>query len=161
MPANHEPIITDATYAANLTNEGGAYNTIRLLKNVAGLWLAQQSRATWAAAGQDYDYDQLVQIASESAPFRSFFDPDAPEMLPPGDMPARIREFCTRTGQPAPETHGQTMRAVYESLALKYRFAPVSARLLRLRLTKDDDTYYWSIAELKVRGGGDGGSGNH
>lgn len=117
-----EPIITDATYEANLTNEGGAYNTIRLLKNVAGMWLAQQCRATWAAAGQDYDYDQMVGIASQSTSFRSFFDPDAPEMLPPGDMPARIRDYCTRTGQPAPETPGQTMRAVYESLALKYRF---------------------------------------
>lgn len=117
------PIITDATYAANLTNEGGAYNTIRLLKNVMGLWLAQQCRATFAAAGQDYDYDQLVHMASQSQPYRSLFDPDAPEMLPPGDMPARIREFCARTGQPAPETVGQTMRAVYESLALKYRHA--------------------------------------
>jgi rhamnulokinase len=117
------PIITDATYAANLTNEGGAYNTIRLLKNVMGLWLAQQCRATWAAAGQVYEYDQLVGMATESAPFRSLFDPDAPEMLQPGDMPARIRAYCARTGQPEPETPGQVMRAVYESLALKYRHA--------------------------------------
>lgn len=115
------PIINDASYTANLTNEGGAYGTFRLLKNVMGLWLAQQARATWASQGCDYDYQTLVQLAGQAEPFRSLFDPDAPEMLPPGDIPERIRAYCLRTGQPAPETHGQVMRAIYESLALKYR----------------------------------------
>lgn len=118
-----EPVINDAAYAANVTNEGGAYGTFRLLKNVMGLWLAQQCRVTWQQQGQDYNYDQLTYEANQSVPFRSLVDPDDPAFLPPGDMPARIREFCQRTGQPLPETIGQMMRAVYESLALKYRYA--------------------------------------
>ena len=118
-----EPFINDTAYAANVTNEGGAYNTFRLLKNVMGLWIAQQCRATWLQQGTDYNYDQLTQEAMAAAPFRSLIDPDDDLFLPPGDMPSRIREFCQRSGQPAPETIGQTMRAVYESLALKYRFA--------------------------------------
>lgn len=117
-----EAILTDAAYEANLTNEGGAYGTYRLLKNVMGLWLAQQCRATWAEQGKEYAYDQLVKLAEESQPFRALCDPDSPEFLAPGDMPSRLREYCQRTGQPVPETPGQTMRMVYESLAMKYRF---------------------------------------
>jgi rhamnulokinase len=118
-----EPVINDAAYTANVTNEGGAYGTFRLLKNVMGLWIAQQCRATWQQEGTDYSYDQLTTAAMDAEPFRSLIDPDDPAFLPPGDMPARIREFCARTGQPQPETIGQIMRTVYESLALKYRYA--------------------------------------
>jgi rhamnulokinase len=118
-----EPVINDAAYAANVTNEGGAYGTFRLLKNVMGLWIAQQCRATWLHQGTEYSYDQLTSAAMKAEPFRSLIDPDDDLFLPPGDMPARIREFCQRTGQPVPETVGQVMRAVYESLALKYRYS--------------------------------------
>ena len=117
------PVITDQSYAANVTNEGGVGGTFRLLKNVMGLWLAQQCRATWQAEGRDYDYPELAAAAAAEPPFRSLVDPDDSTFLPPGDMPRRLRDFCQRTGQPVPETVGQFMRAVYESLALKYRFA--------------------------------------
>lgn len=139
-----EPIINDDAYAANLTNEGGAYGTFRLLKNVMGLWLAQQCRATWLELGEDYSYEELVKLASEAEPFRSIFDPNAPEMLPPGDMPARIRDYCSRTGQPVPATVGEVMRAVYESLALKYRHTLDNLRAVSGR----------SVAHLHIIGGG-------
>jgi rhamnulokinase len=116
-------VISDESYAANVTNEGGAENTFRLLQNIMGLWLAQQCRATWQAEGGEYSYEELTRAAETAAPFRSLIDPDAPEFLPPGDMPARIRAFCARTGQPIPESVGEVMRCVYESLALKYRHA--------------------------------------
>jgi rhamnulokinase len=117
----NEAVINDAAYEGNVTNEGGVSGTFRLLKNVAGMWLAQQCRVTWQEQGTDYGYDQLTAEAKTAEPFRSMVDPDDPVFLPPGDMPARIREFCRRTGQPEPETVGQVMRTVYESLALKYR----------------------------------------
>ncbi|MCS7070310.1 MAG: FGGY-family carbohydrate kinase, partial [Anaerolinea sp.] len=82
---------------------------------------AQQCRYTWRDQGMDYSWDDLTGAASQAEPFRSLIDVDDPSFLPPGDMPARIREFCQRTGQPVPETVGQVMRTVYESLALKYR----------------------------------------
>ena len=116
-----DAIITDVVYEANLTNEGGAYGTYRLLKNVCGMWLVQQSRATWADAGQAYGYDQLVREAMGAEAFRSLIDPDDASFMQPGDIPARIREFCARTRQPIPETVGQVTRTIYESLALKYR----------------------------------------
>lgn len=115
-------IINDATCRANVTNEGGVYGTYRFLKNVVGLWLAQQCRATWRAQGTEYSYDDLTAAAAEAEPFRSLLDPNHELFLPPGDMPERIRAYCRETGQPVPETVGQVMRTVYESLALKYRW---------------------------------------
>lgn len=115
------PVITEETYRANVTNEGGAYGTFTFLKNVVGLWIAQQCRATWRAEGHEYSYDDLVREASQARPFQAFIDPDDPLFIPHGDMPARIREYCQRTGQYVPQTVGETIRTAYESLALKYR----------------------------------------
>lgn len=116
------PIINDAARTANITNEGGVEGTYRLLKNIVGLWLVQESRRAWAAQGQQYDYDTLVSLANNAPPFVALIDPDAPEFLPPGDMPARIRDYCVRTRQPIPQDAGAITRCIFESLALKYRF---------------------------------------
>ncbi|MGQ9907949.1 MAG: rhamnulokinase [Candidatus Flexifilum sp.] len=115
------PVINDGAFQANITNEGGVDGTFRFLKNVVGMWLAQQCRYTWRDQGTEYSWDDLTGAAAGAEPFRSLIDVDDPSFLPPGDMPTRIREFCQRTGQPIPETVGQVMRTVYESLALKYR----------------------------------------
>jgi rhamnulokinase len=117
-----EPIINDASYEANFTNEGGVYGNYRLLKNIMGLWLAQQCRETWLNAGEEYAYDQLVSLAEQAEPFRSYIDADHGDFLAHGDMPTRIHAYCQRTNQPIPETVGQIMRTVYESLAFKYRY---------------------------------------
>lgn len=117
------PVINDDSYAANVTNEGGTEGKYRFLKNIMGLWLAQQCRATWRAQGSEYSYDQLATLAADAPPFVSLIDPDDPVFFPPGDMPARIRDYCARTGQPIPDSVGAVMRTVYESLALKYRDA--------------------------------------
>lgn len=124
------PLINDAVYEANITNEGGVENTTRFLKNVAGMWLVQQCLQTWENQGKKYTYEQMAEMAKAAAPFYAFIDPDDPTFLPAGDMPARIVEFCQRTGQPIPESDGQILRTIYESLALKYRF--VLEQLLQL-----------------------------
>lgn len=116
------PIINDASYQANLTNEGGAYGTYRLLKNIAGMWLVQQCRSTWEEQGKIYDYAQLAAMAADAEPFLALIDADDPVFLPHGDMPTRIRQFCQHTNQPIPEYDGQIVRCIYESLALKYRY---------------------------------------
>jgi rhamnulokinase/L-fuculokinase len=36
-------------------------------------------------------------------------------------MPESIREYCRKTGQPVPETRGEIVRCITQSLALKYR----------------------------------------
>jgi rhamnulokinase len=116
-----QAVLTDAALALNVTNEGGVDGTYRLLKNVMGLWLVQQSRAAFEKAGRTYDYSRLAQIAAEAEPFRSLVDPNDGTFLNPDDMANAIREYCRRTQQPIPETDGQVVRCALESLALKYR----------------------------------------
>jgi len=117
-----EPVINQQTLSYNLTNEGGVNNTYRLSKNIMGLWLVQESRRTWAHQGQSYSYAELTQRAAEAAPLQSLIDPDHIDFLKPGDMPARIRAFCQRTGQPEPATTGDLVRCALESIALRYRW---------------------------------------
>ena len=105
------------------TNEGGVGGTIRYLSNIMGLWLIQESRRTWIKQGQDVSYNDLEHAALAAKPFESYIDPDNAAFAPPGDMPKRVQEFCARTGQTVPQTQGDVMRCIYQSLALKYRHA--------------------------------------
>ncbi|MEJ0091643.1 MAG: rhamnulokinase family protein [Limisphaerales bacterium] len=105
----------------NMTNEGGIDGTYRLLKNIMGLWLVQQCKRSFTAAGRKYDYAQLVQMAVETKPLRSLVNLNDPRFLNPPDMPKAIQGFCRETRQPVPETDGELTRCCYESLALKYR----------------------------------------
>jgi rhamnulokinase len=118
-----EPRISEETRAYNFTNEGGACGTIRLLKNIMGLWLVQECRRAEARRGKEYTYSRLAEMAAEAEPFVSLIEPDAPEFLAPADMLAAIRDFCRKTEQPTPDGMGATVRCCLESLALKYRWA--------------------------------------
>jgi len=124
------PIITDEARRANFTNEGGVAGTFRVLKNITGLWLLQQCRRAWSSE-REVSYDELIGAASEAPPFVSLVDPDDPTFLNPPDMPAAVRAFCRRTGQPDPASMAATVRCVLESLALKYRFVLEQLRRLR------------------------------
>jgi rhamnulokinase len=115
------PLITDETFAANLTNEGGLGGTFRLLRNVDGLWLLHECRKAWKAEGHAWEFQELVRMAEDSPPLRSFVEPNDPRFLVPGELPGRIRTFCAETGQDVPEDAGAVVRCVLESLALKHR----------------------------------------
>jgi rhamnulokinase len=117
-----QPAIDERSLAYDFTNEGGVGGTFRFLKNITGLWLVQECRRTWARQGEDLSYDDLTRMAAQAAPLRSVVNPDDGEFLKPGDMPARIRAFCERTGQLVPESTGAVVRCALESLALKYRW---------------------------------------
>ena len=126
-----QPLINDATRAANFTNEGGALGTIRFLKNIMGLWIIQESRRQWKREGKDYSFAQMEAWAKEATPFRSLINPDDASFNTPGNMPETIRDFCRRTNQPVPETVGEVVRCIYESLALKYRYTVETIQELR------------------------------
>ncbi|MBQ2735416.1 MAG: rhamnulokinase, partial [Clostridia bacterium] len=122
----HAPKIDAAAEKFNFANEGGACGTIRFLKNIMGLWLIQESRRQWRREGQEYSFAQLEAMAKECKPFQCFINPDHPSFATPGNLPERIREFCRRTGQYVPESVGEVVRCIYESLALKYRMTAES-----------------------------------
>jgi rhamnulokinase len=115
------PVVTPDALRLNFTNEGGVNGTTGLLKNVMGLWILQACRNCWHASGQTTDYDQLVELAIQEPAFGQFIDPDDESFLRALDMPAAIDDFCCKTHQPPPASHGAYARCVLESLALKYR----------------------------------------
>lgn len=131
-----QPLINERSRALNFTNEGGAMRTIRFLKNIMGLWLIQESRRQWRREGKEYSFAQMEAWAKECKPLRSFIDPDDASFAVPGNMPERVREYCRRTGQPVPESVGEVVRCIYESLALKYRKTAESIEQLMGRQAK-------------------------
>lgn len=117
-----EPVITEKSMKYNITNEAGHNRTIRFLKNIIGLWMIQETRRRYKKEGKNYSYGDMEQLARGAKAFGSFIDPDSPEFGVPGNIPERIREFCRKTGQYVPETDGEIIRCIYESLAMKYKY---------------------------------------
>ena len=116
------PIVNKETELYNVTNEGGANNRICFLKNIMGLWIHTECRRDFAKMdGYKTSYDDLAEMGAKSEPMRSIIDPDDVIFTPPGNMTKRIADYCKRTGQPVPETKGQFVRCVFDSLALRYR----------------------------------------
>lgn len=116
-----EPVINDSALEANVTNEGGVYGTFRLLKNVMGLWILQECRRSWKLEGKDYSYKGLTNLANYAQPLKSFIFPNDSMFLHSGNHPQLIKDFCKKTSQPVPETEGEIVRCVLESLALTYK----------------------------------------
>jgi rhamnulokinase len=139
------PVLTAKARDLNFSNEGGVGGTIRLLKNIGGLWLLQGCRRAWAADGQRLEYDELmVAAADDGLAFRSLVDPDHPGFLNPPDMTLAIATYCRRTGQPEPGNPPAFVRAILESLALKYRMV----------LEALEDVTDTRFEEVRIVGGG-------
>ena len=111
-------VTSDAARRANITNEHGAFGTVRFLRNVAGLWLVQQLEAAFEAQGRSRSWAELAELASAAEPLRSVVNPDDPTLFEPGDMPARIRAACAARGEPEPADDGALVRCALDSIAL-------------------------------------------
>ncbi|EWM11591.1 rhamnulokinase family protein [Kutzneria sp. 744] len=118
------PVVTADSLAANFTNEGGVGGTVRYLRNVMGLWLLEESLRVWGL-----DREPLLRAAA-SLPRRSVIDPNAPEFLPPGDMPSRIVAACRASGQSVPADPPEIVRCILDSLAQAYRDTLLDAQRL-------------------------------
>jgi rhamnulokinase len=116
-----DAIINEDTFSMNFTNEGGVEGTTRLLKNITGMWLLEQCLGEWKKEGVSYSWDALLELAVSVAPFRSLIDPDHPSFSNPESMTRAITDFCRATGQPEPAQHAESIRCIFESLALKYK----------------------------------------
>lgn len=117
------PVLSEASRAANFTNERGIDGTIRYLRNIMGMWLLEECRRTWEKENLPTHIPTLLADAARAEAFASLVDPDAPEFLAPGDMPTRIRDYCARTGQRVPGSQGAVVRCILEGLALAHRRA--------------------------------------
>lgn len=117
------PILNENSLNLNVTNELGFGQKTSFLKNIIGLWLIQESRRQCQHEGKEYSFMDLENFAKQSESFKCFINPDAPEFTPSGNIPKRVQDFCKKTNQYVPQTVGEIMRCIYESLALKYRLA--------------------------------------
>ena len=140
-----EPLCTEGVMKANYTNEGGVDGSIRLLKNIMGLWIIQECKREWDRRGSETSFGELVELSMQAPAFKAILDVDDACFLAPGDMPARIQAYCAKSGQPVPEGKGEISRVIYESLALKYRWA-----IERL----EEDMLKKPIEALHIVGGG-------
>jgi len=116
------PIISEQSRQLNFTNEGGVDGTTRFLKNIMGMWLIQEVQRIWEGEGTKYSWPEMVELARKSEPFKFLINPDDPMFLNPRDMTQAVRDFCYQTAQGTPQNHGKTIRCIYDSLALKYRY---------------------------------------
>lgn len=116
-----DPILSNECREYNFTNEVGYGHSIRLLKNISGMWLIQECRREWLNNGEELSYAELSDLASKEVGFRSLINPSSQDFIAPKSMPQAIQEFCKRTDQTIPETKGQLIRCALDSLALLYR----------------------------------------
>ena len=117
-----QPIVSEQTQQLNFTNEGGVDGTTRFLKNIMGMWLIQEVQRVWEDEGVKYSWTEMVGLARKSEPFKFLINPDDTMFLNPRDMVQAVRDFCYQTAQGTPQNHGETIRCIYDSLALKYRY---------------------------------------
>ena len=141
---NECPIINETSEKLSFTNEGGVDGKINIMKNIMGLWLIQESRRQWKREGKDFTFDELESSAKESEMLKYMLNPDDPSFNKAGDIPSRIGDYCEKTGQGRPETVGEIVRCIYESLCLKYRY---TAEKLEELCSKHYD-------EINIVGGG-------
>jgi rhamnulokinase len=114
-----KPVINNASLEANFTNEAGVGGKIRLLKNIAGLWILQECRRAWARTGDEYTYAELMERAAAAKPTETVIDPD--DFVLPGNHPERICEFCRKSGQKIPTDAGSITLVILQSLAVRYK----------------------------------------
>ena len=80
------------------------------------MWLLERCKANWG----DVSYSTLIDEALAAEPGRSCINPDAPEFANPEDMEKAIKDYSRAHGEAVPETRGQIVRCIYESLAARY-----------------------------------------
>ena len=118
------PIISEYTYRYNIANEGGYQGSHhRMVKSIMGLWILQEVQSCLASQNHNLTFDELGELARGAKPFVFLIDPDDIAFFRPGNMPQKIQEKCREKYGAMPESIGEIVRCVLESLALKYRWA--------------------------------------
>lgn len=138
------PIRSEEALMLGFCNELGIGNTVRFLKNIAGLWIIQECKRQWEREGKSHSFAELASLSAAAEPFFAFIDPDVASFSTPGNMPKKIQIYCEQTDQPVPSDIGQILRVATDSLALKYRFVFEGIKKLTAR----------NYARLHAGGGG-------
>ena len=121
---SEEPVINDKTFGYDLTNEGTVTGTTRLLKNIMGMWILQESKRYWDENIKKYSWDELSDMARANGPVEWHLNPNDQSFFAPSSiddpMPERIAKYCVKNGWKAPETLGEFVRGIFQGLAETY-----------------------------------------
>jgi len=140
----NEAVMSPLARRYNFTNEVGVFETVRLLKNINGMWLVQECRRVWKEEGNDWSYPELAAMAEGAKRFQAMIDPDEPRFAGRCDMPRVIADYCRETGQTVPASPGEVLRLVIDSLAFK----------IRLVLERLEEVIGERVEVLHIIGGG-------
>jgi rhamnulokinase len=113
-------LVSPEVARANFTNEGGAYGTIRFLKNVMGLWILERCRKEWEEDGSGDSHDRLLAAVAAIDGWPGLIFPDDPRLLNPPRMTVALAQQMSETGQAPPESAAATAKVILDSLALRY-----------------------------------------
>ncbi|MEJ8734637.1 MULTISPECIES: rhamnulokinase [Mediterraneibacter] len=140
-----KPILTEEAFRLNIAYEGGIDYRYRMIKNVMGLWILQECQSDYARRTREECSHAYTAYEAEKAPARRYMiEPDDASFYMPGNMLEKVAQYCEKTGQGRPETFGEIVRAVMESLAMKYRYM----------LEKMEEILGYRLEEIYILGGG-------
>jgi len=114
-----KPVTDKKAMEFNITNEMGVDDRIRFIKNVAGMWLLEESLDYWASKGEKYTAAELAK-AAEQLPRGAVIDANDPIFEKPGAMPERIAMLCEKSNQQIPQSPAAYARCIFDSLADAY-----------------------------------------
>jgi rhamnulokinase len=114
-----KPVTDKSAMEFNITNEMGVDDRIRFIKNVAGMWLLEESLDYWASKGEHYTAAELAKAAAE-LPRAAVIDANDPIFEKPGAMPERIASLCEKSNQQIPQSPAAFARCIFDSLADAY-----------------------------------------
>lgn len=113
-------MLTEASRAANLTNETGVDGRVRFLHNVMGLWILSESLRYWQRMDPMVELPGLLAAARDLTTPVSLFNAEDPMFQAPGNMPSRIAKWCGDHGVKAPQGPTEFVRSIIESLATAF-----------------------------------------
>jgi rhamnulokinase len=114
------PLVNDAVARANFTNEGGAFETIRFLKNQMGLWILEECRREWAERGVSVEYGELLASVAGTGGTPGLVFPDHPRFFNPRSMSAELQGALAESHQEVTDEPIRLAKIVLDSLAFRY-----------------------------------------
>lgn len=140
-----EPILTEEAFQYNIAYEGGIDYRYRMIKNIMGLWVLQECQRDFERKTKyECSHEFVLKEAEKAEGLKYLIDPDEDIFYMPGNMIEKVIQYCESTGQGKPETFGEVVRTVLESLAMKYRYV----------LDRLEKILGYSLDEVYILGGG-------
>jgi rhamnulokinase len=113
------PCLSARAREGGFSNQGGIAGKFNFLRNVNGMWLIQQCLQQWAREGHTWTLEELIDRCSNLPRPEFVIDVDDPDMLLPGDMPARVNSQLRAAGRSVITEAPPIANLIFHSLAAR------------------------------------------